>query len=124
MNHVASPLGAVVVESPVDRDGWPMAERKGLKAHANRERLVASEVKPSTPTLIVVGYGEREKEWAGKARQATEHRERRTGERGAAAVVGNERRTRRRLSPGEVQQHHYRKSESIVVERVSVASSS
>ena len=65
MNLVASPLGAVAsaarVESPIDRNGRLVAERKGSKSGPVNERLVAASVKPSTPTLVVVGSGEREK---------------------------------------------------------------
>ena len=124
INRVASPLGAVVAESPVDRNGRPVAERKAsvTGSERERERLVTSEVKPSTPTLVVVGDGSgvRENGWVGKARQAMEKEG--SGEIRVGLVVGSER-GGRGLSP-ETHGHKYRKSERVVVESVSAASSS
>lgn len=130
MNRVASPLGAVAsaarAESPIDRNGRPVAERKGSKSAGVNERLVAASVNPSTPTLVVVGDGEKEKMWGGKA---VEQPRGSTGSgeiRVALAVDSHEIvRGRSGLSPGDqVHGHMYRKSERVVVERVSVASSS
>ena len=122
MNLVASPLGAVAsaarVESPIDRNGRLVAERKGSKSGPVNERLVAASVKPSTPTLVVVGSGEREKMWGGRAVESpisTGSGEIRVGLAvGTHGGIG--------LSPGEVYGHQHRKSERVIVERVSIAS--
>jgi len=78
---------------------------------------VAASVKPSTPTLVVVGSGEKEKMWGGKAVESpisTGSGEIRVGLAVEHGSIG--------LSPGEVHGHQHRKSERVVVERVSVAS--
>lgn len=122
MNRVASPLGAVAsaarVESPIDRNGRPVAERKSSKSGPVNERLVAASVKPSTPTLVVVGSGEKEKMWGGKAVESPISTG--SGEIRVGLAVGTHGGTG--LSPGEVYGHQHRKSERVVVERVSVAS--
>jgi hypothetical protein len=121
MNRVASPLGAVVsaarAESPIDGNGRPGNERKCSKRGVN-ERLVAASVKPSTPTLVVVGSGEKEKMWDGKAVDSPASTG--SGEIRVGLTVGS---AGSGLSPGgEVHGHQYKKSERVVVERVSVAS--
>ena len=84
------------------------------------ERLVAASVKPSTPTLVVVGSGEREKMWGGKAVESPISTE--SGEIKVGLAVGSHSHGASGLSPGEVHGHQHRKSERVVVERVSVAS--
>jgi hypothetical protein len=130
MTRVASPLGAVAsaaqAESPIDRHGRP--ERKGSKSAGVNERLVAASVNPSTPTLVVVGDGEKEKMWGGKAVEQPRVSNLSTGSGDIMVGLSVESREigRSRLGPGEgqVHGHMYRKSERVVVERVSVASSS
>jgi hypothetical protein len=132
MNRVASPLGVVASGSPVDRNGRPVAERKGSRSGASGvvglgERLVAASVKPSTPTLVVVGGspGEEEKMWSGRS---VERGSASSGEiRVGLGVRRDEaRRGKSSLSPGEVNVHghHHRKSERVVVENFTVVSSS
>ena len=82
------------------------------------ERLVAATAKPSTPTLVVVGSGEKEKMWGGKAVESPISTA--SGEIKVGLAVGH---GGSGLSSGEVHGHQYRKSERVVVERVSVASS-
>ena len=124
MNRVASPLGAVAsaarAESPIDRNGRPVVERKGSKSGGVNERLVAASVKPSTPTLVVVGSGEKEKMWGGKAVESPISMG--SGEIRVGLAVGTHDHGRSGLNPGDVHGHQYRKSERVVVERVSVAS--
>ena len=130
MNRVASPLGAVAsaasAESPIDRNGRPIAERNGSKTGGANERLVAASVNPSTPILVVVGDGEKEKMWGGKAVEQPRGSNLSTGsgEIRVGLAVGSHEIGRSGLSPGDsqVHGHMYRKSERVVVERVSVAS--
>ena len=118
INRVASPLGAVAqAASPVDRNGRPSAERKGSKSGGVNERLVAATAKPSTPTLVVVGGGEKEKMWGGKAVESPISMG--SGEIRMGLAVGH---GGSGLGPGEVHGHQYRKSERVVVESVGVAS--
>lgn len=132
MNRLASPLGAVAsaarAESPIVGKEQPVAERKASKRGEGVNKtltLVAASVKPSTPTLVVVGGEDRGKAWGGKAVDGPV----RTGsgeitaglavEHGLGLGPGHQ---RSRLGPGEVHGHSYRKSERVVVERVSVSS--
>jgi hypothetical protein len=108
-----SPLGEVAAgESPLMR----RSERKD-SGKSQTKRLIAASVKPSTPTLVVVGDGEKEKAWSGKAmvnkrpilgEEASESAE------SAGSLVARK---------GSAVSHGHRKSERAVVERMSVPSS-
>ena len=129
VNRVASPLGAVAsvarAEAPIDGHGRPVAERKASKrseggaSQNKRPNLVAASVKPSTPTLVVVGGEERGQVWGGRVIDGP-----------GRAVSGASREIRIGLTVedgvglGEAPRHAhpYRKSERVVVERISVAS--
>ena len=91
------------------------------------ERLVAASVKPSTPTLVVIGgsSGGEEQMWSGRS---VERGSATSGEIRVGLAVGRDdaRRGKSSLSPARatVQGHQQRKSEVGVVERVGVVGSS
>ena len=95
--------------------GSPLMERKEGGKVKLKERLVDPPVKPSTPTLVVVGGGEdaREKTWNGERKIGLA--ERRKGREVGEIKVG--------LAVGDGKGHEHRKSERAVVERVSATSS-
>jgi hypothetical protein len=113
ISRVASPLGVVAagIESPVTgRAGSPLVAKRETKK-IPMERLVAAAAKPNTPTLVVVGDAT-ERAWGG-ATTTSNHAFAGTdsGEIKVGLAIG---------SP--MAEHQHRKSERIVVERVSVAS--
>jgi hypothetical protein len=140
VGRVASPLGAVAVAFQEEREraGSPLAERsereripKNKKA---TERLVDG-VKPVTPTLVVVGDSrdEKEKLWQGATQQHATVKnspirlaERRRGNANRHLHLSNTGEIRVGLAveavPARELQH--RKSERVVVERISAASNS
>jgi hypothetical protein len=95
--------------------GGPLMEIKDAGKGNPKERLLDAPVKQSTPTLVVVGSGEgeREKMWSGERKVGLA--ERRKGREVGEIKVG--------LAVGDGKGHEHRKSERVVVERVSVASS-
>ncbi len=149
VNNVSSPLSAIAIASKEERErGSPSADKSGRDGREKEkdkspttERLVQV-AKPSTPTLVVVGDGvdEREKAWAGSTT---------TLKQGQAPVGFSERRRQREIAGSHA--HHtqnpmvgeikvgltvaresspvrkakdlsHRKSERVVVERISSVS--
>jgi hypothetical protein len=124
MGRVASPLGAVAVAAQEEREraGSPLGDRVVVKEKKERNERLVEGVKPSTPTLVVVGGG--------------------LGDWGGATAKNNpiglaEHRMRKNSGNGHGQRHEiriglqvggrdkdlaHRKSERVVVERVGVAS--
>jgi hypothetical protein len=137
VGRVASPLGAVAVAAQEEREraGSPLADR-GERARVPREktaeRLVEG-VKPITPTLVVVGNSrdEKEKLWQGATQQ--QHLAHSTPVGLAERRRGNNNGHLHLSSTGEIKvglaveaaqakELQNRKSERVVVERISVAS--
>jgi hypothetical protein len=133
MGRVASPLGAVAVAAQQEREraGSPLGDRVVIKEKKERNERLVEGVKPSTPTLVVVGggFGEKEKGWGGATAKnnpigLAEHRMRKNS--------GNGHGHRQEIRIGlQVEVGHgqgrendlaHRKSERVVVERISVAS--
>lgn len=159
MGKVASPLSAVAVAAQEEREraGSPLAGKSessgtrekekwsGEQKSTPTERLVEG-VKPSTPTLVVVGEGidDREKGWAGATQQLKSANvglaERRRmlaqnanghgngphanphshtmGEISVGLLVRETERGERGLREKELRDLQNRKSERVVVERV------
>lgn len=97
------------------KEGSLLVERKDVGKAKVKERLLDPTVKPTTPTLVVVGSGEgeREKTWNGERKMRLA--ERRKGREVGDIKVG--------LAIGDGKGHVHRKSERAVVERFSAASS-
>jgi hypothetical protein len=125
MGRVASPLGAVAVAAQEEREkaGSPLGDRVVVKEKKERNERLVEGVKPSTPTLVVVGGGLGN--WGGATAKnnpigLAEHRMRKNS--------GNEHGQRHEITiglqvtPGRDKDLAHRKSERVVVERVSVAS--
>jgi hypothetical protein len=125
MGRVASPLGAVAVAAQEGREraGSPLEDRVVVKEKKEwNERLVEG-VKPSTPTLVVVGGGL--DDWGGATAKnnpigLAEHRMRKKS--GNEHGQTHEIRIGLQVGPGRDKDLAHRKSERVVVERVSVAS--
>lgn len=133
---VASPLGAVAVaaQEECQRGHNPTTDRG--ERHRPREIKIAETlvegVKPITPTLVVVGKprGEKEKLWQGATQQYVVHSppvclaERRRGNNNGLAHLSTSGEIKVGLAVEAVQAKELqnRKSERVVVERISVAS--
>jgi hypothetical protein len=138
VGRVASPLGAVAVAAQEERErgGSPFAERgeRGRMAREKKpaERLVDG-VKPATPTLVVVGNSldQKEKLWQGATQQQhlahstpLEPAERRRGNDKGHLHLSNtgEIKVGLAVEAAQAKELQNRKSERVVVERISVAS--
>jgi hypothetical protein len=138
VGRVASPLGAVAVAAQEEREraGSPFADRgeRGRMAREKKpaERLVDG-VKPATPTLVVVGNSldQKEKLWQGATQQ--QHLAHSTPPEPAERRRGNDKGHLHLSNTGEIKvglaveaaqakELQNRKSERVVVERISVAS--
>jgi hypothetical protein len=136
--RVASPLGAVAVAAQAEREraGSPLVDREEReqmpRSKKATERLVEG-VKPVTPTLVVVGGSPEEKEklWQGATQQhltaENSHvglAERRKGNGNGNLHLSNTGEIKVGLAVGAAQAKELqnRKSERVVVERISVAS--
>jgi hypothetical protein len=137
--RVASPLGAVAVAAQAEKERaesphTDRGERERVprdKKTMERERLVEG-VKPVTPTLVVVGGSQDEKEelWQGATQQhqtAKNSRvrlaERRRGNRNGHLHLSNTGEIKVGLTVEAAQPElQHRKSERVVVERISVTS--
>jgi hypothetical protein len=138
VGRVASPLGAVAVAAQEEREraGSPLADR-GERARVPREKKTAERlvegVKPITPTLVVVGNSrdEKEKLWQGATQQ--QHlahstpvglAERRRGNNNGHLHLSNtgEIKVGLAVEAAQAKELQNRKSERVVVERISVAS--
>jgi hypothetical protein len=137
VGRVASPLGAVAVAAQEEREraGSPFADReRGRMAREKKpaERLVDG-VKPATPTLVVVGNSldQKEKLWQGATQQQhlahstpLEPAERRRGNDKGHLHLSNtgEIKVGLAVEAAQAKELQNRKSERVVVERISVAS--
>jgi hypothetical protein len=144
VGQVTSPLGAVEIATMEKRDreqqrenasqgriAAPGAgimekkERRERKERKERERLVEG-VKPNTPTLVIVagsGLKEEERNWDGVVASAPEPTKMGIAERRRRARAGGEPGVGLSVGTGhERRGHEYRKSEKVVVERVSAYS--
>ena len=137
VGRVASPLGAVAVaaQEEHERGESPLTDRGARsrpRENKTAERLVEG-VKPITPTLVVVAssHGEKDKTWQGATQQ--QHlvhstpvglAERRRGNNHGLAHLSNTGTIKVGLAVEAVQAKELqnRKSERVVVERISVAS--
>ncbi len=136
VGRVASPLGAVAVAAQEERERGqnPLTDR-GERSRPREikiaERLVEG-VKPITPTLVVVGNsrGEKEKLWQGATQQHLAHStpvclaERRKGNNNGLAHLSatGEIKVGLAVEAAQAKELQNRKSERVIVERISVAS--
>ena len=136
VGRVASPLGAVAVAAQEERERGEnpptdRRERSRPKEIKTAERLVEG-VKPLTPTLVIVGNsrGEKEELWQGATQQHLAHStpvclaERRRGNNNGLAYLSTTGEIKVGLAVDAVQAKELqnRKSERVIVERISVAS--
>jgi hypothetical protein len=138
VGRVASPLGAVAVAAQEEREraGSPLADRaeRGRMPREKKpaERLVDG-VKPVTPTLVVVGNSrdQKEKLWQGATQQQQlAHStpvglaERRRGNNNGHLHLSNtgEIKVGLTIEAAQAKELQNRKSERVVVERISVVS--
>jgi hypothetical protein len=125
MSRVASPLGAVAEAAQEEREraGSPLGDRVVVREKKERNERLVEGVKPSTPTLVVVGGGLGD--WGGATAKnnpigLAEHRMRKNS--GNEHGQKHEIRIGLQVGPGRDKDLAHRKSERAVVERVSVAS--
>jgi len=140
VGRVASPLGAVAVAAQEERKRAesPLAdrgERVRIPSRKNTAERLVEGVKPITPTLVVVGNSrdEKEKLWQGTTQQQQQHlahstpvglAERRRGGNNGHLHLSNtgEIKVGLTIEAAQAKELQNRKSERVIVERISVAS--
>jgi len=137
--RVASPLGAVAVAAQAEREraGSPLVdsgERERIPSTKKATERLVEGVKPVTPTLVVVGGSQDKKEklWQGATQQQHQTAknspvglaERRRGNGNGISHLSTtgEIKVGLAVEAAQAKELQHRKSERVVVERISVAS--